>query len=100
MEPAPLPKPSLKQRLETLIAEYGKLAIILYFGIFFLTWTGFAFAFQTGLQAEASGIGVSGWGAAGAAYLATQATKPIRFGATMVLTPLVARLFGRRRSKP
>lgn len=87
-------KPSLKERFEALIAEYGKFVVSLYFGIFFLTWTGFAFAIQNGFEVESAGAGVGTWAAA---YVATKLTQPIRIGATLVLTPIVARLFGRRK---
>jgi hypothetical protein len=92
--PAPS-KPSLKQRFETLIAEYGKFVIPLYFGIFILTWTGFAFAIQNGFEVQSATAGAGTWAAA---YVATKLTQPIRIGATLLLTPIVARLFGRRPS--
>lgn len=90
-------KPSLKERLEALVSEYGKFVIPLYFGIFFLTWTGFAFAIQNGFQVESATAGVGTWAAA---YVATKLTQPIRIGATFVLTPVVARLFGRKKAVP
>lgn len=93
----PSPKPSLKQRFEALVAEYGKFVLPLYFGIFFLTWTGFAFAIQSGFEVEGAAAGAGTWGAA---YLATKLTQPVRIGATLVLTPLVARLFGHRKKAP
>jgi hypothetical protein len=95
-EESPTAKPSLKERLERLIAEYGKFVLPLYFGIFFLTWTGFAFAIQSGFQVESATAGVGTWAAA---YVATKLTQPIRIGATFLLTPLVARLFGKRKSE-
>lgn len=93
---SPPAKPSLKVRLEGLIAEYGKFVIPLYFGIFFLTWTGFAFAIQNGFEVESATAGVGTWAAA---YVATKLTQPIRIGATLILTPLVARLFGKHKSQ-
>lgn len=94
MEPAPKPtKPSLKQRFEALVAEYGKFVLPLYFGIFILTWTGFAFAIQNGFEVESTTAGAGTWAAA---YVATKLTQPIRIGATLLLTPIVARLFGKR----
>lgn len=89
-------KPSLKRRFEALIAEYGKFVLSLYFGIFFLTWGGFAFAIQNGFQVESAAAGAGTWAAA---YVATKLTQPIRIGATLVLTPIVARLFGKRKSE-
>lgn len=94
---SPSAKPSLKERFERFIAEYGVLALGLYFGIFILTWSGFALAIQRGFQVESATAGAGTWAAA---YVATQLTKPIRIGATFVLTPLLARLLGRRKAEP
>ena len=90
------PKPSLKQRFEALVAEYGKFVLPLYFGIFFLTWTGFAFAIQNGFEVETATAGVGTWAAA---YIATKLTQPVRIGATLALTPIVARIFGKRNKR-
>jgi hypothetical protein len=85
---APPAKPSLKTRLTNLLAEYGKLALILYFVIFGLVLAGFALAIGTGMRVESA---TGGAGVLGAAYLATKVTQPIRILATLALTPLVAR---------
>lgn len=98
MEPArKITKPSLKQRFEALVADYGKFVLPLYFGIFILTWTGFAFAIQNGFEVESTTGGAGTWAAA---YVATKLTQPIRIGATLLLTPFVARLFGKRPAPP
>lgn len=95
MQPASPPaKLSLKQRFENLVAEYGPSAIALYFGIFFLTWTAFAVAIQRGFEVEGATAGMGTWAAA---WVATKLTQPVRIAATFVLTPLVARLLGKRK---
>ena len=77
----------MKKKLESLLAEYGAIAFIVYFTIFGLTITGFAMAIKAGVEVD-SVAGTTGvWGAA---WLATKVTQPLRIGATFLLTPLVA----------
>ena len=85
---APAAKPSLTERLKLLLAEYGRVAIILYFTIFFLVLAGFAIAISAGFDVEGAGETT---GLIGAAWLATKVTQPIRIIVTLALTPLVAR---------
>ena len=82
-------KPPLKQRLNSLMEEYGQIAIVTWLSIFAMTMLGFSVAIQVfGYQPE----GTAGQtGILAIAYLATQATKPIRIIATLGLTPLIAR---------
>jgi hypothetical protein len=80
---------SLKERLKQLYAQYGVAALITWFGLFFVVLTGFVIAFEYG---SGPGSNAGGWVAA---YVATEATKPIRILVTLALTPLVAQ-FGRR----
>lgn len=86
-------------KLEAVVAEYGMIAFIVYFTIFGLTITGFAMAINAGVEVD-SVAGTTGvWGAA---WLATKLTQPLRIGATLLLTPLVAAAWhrtpwGRRR---
>jgi len=79
---------SLKQRLQDLVREYGRVAIVVYFSLWILTVAGFYLALRAGIH-----VG-SGSGKAGtlvAAWLATKLTLPLRIGATLVLTPLLSR---------
>jgi hypothetical protein len=83
-----------RERLKSLLAEYGKLAIYVYLGIFVVVLAGFAVAIQSGVKIE-SAAGKAGL--IGAAWLATKVTQPLRILAALVLTPLVARLVRRRK---
>lgn len=83
----------MKAKLEKLLAEYGPIALVLWFALFGLTWTGFAIAIQRGFEVEGAASTAGVWGAA---YLATQVTKPVRIAATLALTPLVGRIWKRR----
>jgi hypothetical protein len=96
-EAAPAGKPSLKQRYKALVAEYGALALATWFTIFFTVWAGFAAAIKLGYQPEGASAEAGTWFSA---YLATQLTKPVRFVATLALTPLVARVWHRVRGGP
>ena len=76
-------------RLKVLLEEYGSTALATYFAIFAIVLAGFAVAIQQGVQVE------SAQGSAGVlfgAWVATKATQPLRIAATLVLTPLLARL--------
>ncbi len=92
-------KPSLKQRLEEHLAEYGPIALVIYLTISALTITGFYIAIKTGLRSDSS------TGTAGtllAAWLASKLTLPLRIGATFILTPIAATImhkFGKGKSK-
>lgn len=79
------------QRLKDLIVSYGWIAAAVWFTIFGLVLCGFAIAFKAGFEVEGAAATTGVWGAA---YVATQLTKPLRIIATVVLTPIVARLIG------
>jgi hypothetical protein len=85
----PAAKPSLMARFKTLALEYGPLALILHYTLFFLTVGGFFIAFKLGFGAESAGATA---GTFAAAYAASQAVKPIRLAAVFALTPMVGRI--------
>jgi hypothetical protein len=91
---APATKPKLSERMKTLLAEYGGIAIGLYFAIFGLVFAGFAVAIAAGFDVEGAGETT---GLIGAAWLATKLTQPFRIIGTLALTPLVARLWWKLR---
>ncbi|MSP59795.1 MAG: hypothetical protein EXR72_05530 [Myxococcales bacterium] len=93
--PPPRPaRPSLKARLDGLIRAYGPVAFAVYFGLFAVTFAGFAAAIKFGVSVQSAS---SGAGTLLAAWVATKLTQPLRILATLALTPLAVRLFGRRR---
>lgn len=87
----------MKDRFKTLLAEYGKVAMIIYFSIFGLVFLGFAVAIRMGVEVESA---AGNAGTLGAAYVATKLTQPLRILATLVLTPIVGKLVERFVSKP
>jgi len=82
-------KPSLKERFKTLMANYGRLAIWVYFTIFFGCWAGFAVAIHLGFQVEGAG-GTTG--TVLGSYAAAKVTQPLRILATLALTPPLERV--------
>jgi len=92
----PAAKPTLKQRLSDLFAEYGKIAIATYFVLSILTIIGFSVAFAIG-AAPSTATGVIG--VIGAGWLAAKATLPIRILITLALTPAVAFVVNRVRPR-
>lgn len=99
----------LKVRIERLISEYGRVAVIIYFTVFALVLVGFALAIQLlGYSVDSSAAtrdpartasALSTAGTWGAAWVATKVTQPLRVAATIALTPLVARALPRLRSR-
>ena len=90
-------KPPLQERLKKVIDQYGRVAVITYFSIFGLVLAGFAIAVHLGVQLE----GTSGaMGTLGIAYAATKVSQPPRILATLVLTPILGRLFGSPKTTP
>jgi hypothetical protein len=82
-------KPSLKERFKALMVDYGRLAIWVYFTIFFGCWAGFAVAIHLGFQVEGAG---GATGTALGSYAAAKVTQPLRILATLALTPPLERV--------
>jgi hypothetical protein len=87
----------MKEKLSKLLSEYGSIAITIYFVIFGLVFAGFALAISAGVQVDSAAEGA---GTIGAAWLATKLTQPFRIGATILLTPIVARLRPKKNDQP
>jgi hypothetical protein len=83
---------SMPRSLKDMLAEYGTIAIVVYLAIFALTLGGFVLAIRLGWRPEST---TGNAGILAAAYIATKLTQPIRIGATLLLTPIVARVYER-----
>src|SRR5687768_9716796 len=94
--PTTSPKPTPRERLKALLAEWGALLIIVWFSIFGLTWVGFVLAIQLGFG-DSANEPLTFWGTWGAAYVATQLAKPLRIAATALITPALGALLRRLR---
>jgi hypothetical protein len=84
----------VRKTIKHLLAEYGTIAVIVYFAIFFLVLGGFWMAIRFGWRSQSTAAGV---GSFAAAYIATKLTQPLRIAATAVLTPIIGRLYDRLR---
>lgn len=98
VEPVPSPpvKPSFTDRLKKLFEDYGPVGFLVWWVIFAVVFAGFYVAIRKGYQPTS---GAGGAGVLGVAYLATQATKPLRLAATLALTPVIGRWWKARKKK-
>jgi len=84
----------VKKTVQNLLAEYGTVAVVVYFTIFFLVLFGFWAAISFGWNPSSTAGSVGVWTAA---YIATKLTQPLRIIATIAVTPLVAKLYEKAR---
>lgn len=87
----------MKKKLQSILAEYGPVAVVVYFAIFFIVLFSAWAAIHFGWRPESMAGNV---GTFTAAYLVTKLTQPARIALTLVLTPVLARLHGRLVRKP
>lgn len=93
----PLPsRLPVKKTVQKLLAEYGTVAVVVYFVIFFAVLGGFWLAIRLGWQPTSAAGSV---GTFAAAYIATKLTQPLRIAATVVVTPFIAKLYERVRGR-
>jgi len=85
----------MRKKLETLLTEYGVVALVLYFAIFVLVLVGSWIAIRAGWSTTSVGGRAS---TLAAAYVVTKLTQPLRIAATVVLTPLLAKGWERMRA--
>ena len=86
----------LKERLQGLLVEYGRVVLWVYFVIFAVVLFGFALALRFGIKIHGLAGAASIWAGA---YVATKLTQPLRILATMALTPAVAAIVRRKDAK-
>jgi hypothetical protein len=86
-----------KERLKNLLAEFGRLGLVIYLILFVVVLVGFVAAIRLGFRVESTAGKAGIWGAA---WLATKVTQPLRILATLALTPIVAQLLKRWKKLP
>lgn len=86
----------MRKTLEKLLAEYGVIAAVLYFTIFFLVLGGAYIAVEQGFTPK-SAAGKTGTFVI--AYVFTKFTQPFRIAGTIALTPFAVRLWDRMRGR-
>ena len=77
-----------RDKLKLLLAEYGRIVLWVYLGIWLVVLAGFALAISAGFNVKSASA--SGLGVLGAAWLATKLTQPLRIAGTLMLTPVIA----------
>lgn len=82
----------MRKTVKQLLNEYGTVAVVVYFAIFFAVLFGSWAAIRLGWSPE-SAAGATGTFLA--AYIFTKLTQPVRIAATLLLTPFVAKLYER-----
>jgi hypothetical protein len=82
----------VRKKLKEIFTEYGPVAVVVYLGIFFAVLFSFWAAIHLGWQPTSLTANVGGFTAA---YLATKLTQGFRIAATLALTPVVAKVYGR-----
>jgi hypothetical protein len=82
----------VRKTIQNMLVEYGAVAVVVYFAIFFLVIFGFWAAIRFGWQPSSAAGSVGVWTAA---YIATKLTQPLRVIATLAVTPLVAKVYER-----
>ena len=82
----------MRKTVQNLFVEYGTVAVVVYFAIFFLVIFGFWAAINFGWQPSSTAGSLGAWTAA---YIATKITQPLRIIATLAITPFVAKIYER-----
>jgi hypothetical protein len=82
----------MRKTVQNLLVEYGAVAVVVYFTIFFVVIFGFWAAINFGWQPSSTAGNLGAWTAA---YIATKLTQPLRIMATIAITPLAAKLYER-----
>ncbi len=78
--------------LRRILAQYGTIAVVVYLTLHMIVLFAFYLAIKMGWTPE----GVAGEaGIWTVAYLLTKLTQPVRLALTVLLTPLIARIFSR-----
>jgi hypothetical protein len=87
----------VRKTIKHLLVEYGAIAVVVYFAIFFLVLFSFWAAMRFGWEPASATANV---GTFAAAYIATKITQPLRILATLAVTPFIAKIYERLAGKP
>jgi uncharacterized membrane protein len=88
---------AVRTKIQSHLAEYGTVAVVVYFTIFFAVLLSLWAAIHLGWRPESA---TGSAGAFAAAYVATKLTQPLRIAGTLALTPLVAHVYRRFTAPP
>ena len=82
----------MRKKLNDLIVEYGVIAVAVYLTSTALVYLGFWLALQFGWRPSGATGNIAFWGTA---YIAAKVTQPFRIAGTLLVTPLIARIYER-----
>ena len=82
----------MTRRFKEILVEYGIVALVVHYVIFFAVLVGAYVAMRSGWQPTGRVASVGTWAAA---YVVAKLTQPVRIAVTLVVTPFVARLYER-----
>ena len=86
----------MRKKFTAVLTEYGVIAVILYFAMFFAVLFGAYFALKAGWTPKGFAAETGRWVVA---YGIAKLSTPIRLAATVALSPLVARVWDRLRGR-
>lgn len=86
----------MRKTIKHILVEYGAIAVVVYFAIFFLVLFGFWAAIRFGWEPASA---TASLGTFAAAYIATKVTQPLRIMATLAVTPFIAKVYERVTSR-
>jgi uncharacterized membrane protein AbrB (regulator of aidB expression) len=85
----------MRKTLKNVLAEYGKIAVVVYLALFTIVLVGSYFAIRLGWSPG----GVAGQaGAWTAAYVVTKIAQPLRIAATVLITTFLGKFWENRKS--
>lgn len=84
----------MRKKFTEVLTEYGVIAVILYFAMFFAVLFGAYFALKAGWTPKGFAAETGRWVVA---YGIAKLSTPIRLAATVALSPLIARIWERMR---
>ena len=82
----------MKNKMTEIFSKFGRMGVIVYFSLFFLTFFGFYCAIHYGVDIKSwkyfDNLAVVG--SVGLAYAATKITQPLRIGLTLAIVSVMA----------
>ena len=82
----------MKNKMTEIFSKFGRIGVIVYFSLFFLTFFGFYCAIHYGVDIKSwkyfENLAVVG--SVGLAYAATKITQPLRIGLTLAIVSVMA----------
>lgn len=82
----------MKKSFKDVLTEYGTIGLLVYMTIFVVVLSGAWLAIRFGWQSQSVAANM---GTLAGAYVATKVAQPVRIASTVLLTPIVARVYRR-----